>query len=111
MMNDCPEISKTRCAHMQQGYFYGSVISVTISSSGTGVIEFEWFLRAPDPAPLLLVAAGCVFCSNWELHGEAPCKSYWDLHGEAPCKSNWELHGEPPRVIPFGNYTELPVII
>ncbi len=41
MMQDWPEISKTRVAHMQQGDFYGSEKSVTISNSGTGIIEFE----------------------------------------------------------------------
>ena len=41
MMKDWPEISKTRVAYMQQGDFYGSEKSVTISNSGTGVIEFE----------------------------------------------------------------------
>ena len=41
MMKDWPAVSKTRVAHMQEGDFYGSEKSVTISNSGTGIIEFE----------------------------------------------------------------------
>jgi isocitrate dehydrogenase len=41
MMRDWPTISKTRVAHMPDGDFYGSEKSVTVSNSGTGVIEFE----------------------------------------------------------------------
>ncbi|MBS96141.1 MAG: NADP-dependent isocitrate dehydrogenase [SAR202 cluster bacterium] len=41
MMREWPEISKTRVAHMREGDFYGSEKSITISNSGTGIIEFE----------------------------------------------------------------------
>lgn len=41
MMQDWPKVSKTRVAHMPDGDFFGSEKSVTISESGTGVIEFE----------------------------------------------------------------------
>ena len=41
MMQDWPEGSKTRVAHMPNGDFFGSEKSVTISKSGIGVIEFE----------------------------------------------------------------------
>ena len=41
MMKDWPEVSKTRVAYMPEGDFYGSEKSVTISNSGTGIIEFE----------------------------------------------------------------------
>jgi len=41
MMKEWPEISKTRVAHMREGDFYGSEKSITISNSGTGIIEFE----------------------------------------------------------------------
>ena len=41
MMQDWPEVSKTRVAHMPNGDFFGSEKSVTISKSGIGSIEFE----------------------------------------------------------------------
>ena len=41
MMQDWPKVSKTRVAHMSDGDFFGTEKSVTISTSGSGVIEFE----------------------------------------------------------------------
>ncbi|MCI0802647.1 MAG: NADP-dependent isocitrate dehydrogenase [Chloroflexi bacterium] len=40
MMQDWPEVSKTRVAHMTGGDFYGSEQSVTITETGSAVIEF-----------------------------------------------------------------------
>ncbi|MCI0829539.1 MAG: NADP-dependent isocitrate dehydrogenase [Chloroflexi bacterium] len=40
MMRDWPEVSKTRVAHMTGGDFYGSEQSVTITETGSAVIEF-----------------------------------------------------------------------
>ena len=40
MMQDWPEVSKTRVAHMTGGDFYGSEQSVTIAETGSAAIEF-----------------------------------------------------------------------
>ncbi|MCH7842881.1 MAG: NADP-dependent isocitrate dehydrogenase [Chloroflexi bacterium] len=40
MMQDWPEVSKTRVAHMTGGDFYGSEQSVTITETGSAAIEF-----------------------------------------------------------------------
>jgi isocitrate dehydrogenase len=40
MMQDWPEVSKTRVAHMTEGDFYGSEQAVTITASGSAAIEF-----------------------------------------------------------------------
>ena len=41
MMQDWPEVSKTRVAHMPEGDFFGTEKSATISKSGVGTIEFQ----------------------------------------------------------------------
>ena len=40
MMQDWPEVSKTRVAHMTSGDFYGSEQAVTIAAAGSAAIEF-----------------------------------------------------------------------
>jgi isocitrate dehydrogenase len=40
MMQDWPEVSKTRVAHMTGGDFYGSEQAVTVTAAGSAVIEF-----------------------------------------------------------------------
>ena len=40
MMQDWPEVSKTRVAYMDNGDFYGSEVAVTTESAGTAAIEF-----------------------------------------------------------------------
>ena len=40
MMRDCPEVSKSRVAHMTSGDFYGSEQAVTIAAAGSAKIEF-----------------------------------------------------------------------
>ena len=40
MMQDWPEVSKSRVAHMVSGDFYGSEQAVTIAAAGTAAIEF-----------------------------------------------------------------------
>ncbi|HIM37821.1 MAG TPA: NADP-dependent isocitrate dehydrogenase [Dehalococcoidia bacterium] len=40
MMQDWPEVSKTRVAHMTGGDFYGSEQSVTIAADGSAIIEY-----------------------------------------------------------------------
>ncbi|MCH7737276.1 MAG: NADP-dependent isocitrate dehydrogenase, partial [Chloroflexi bacterium] len=40
MMQDWPEVSKTRVAHMTSGDFYGSEQSVTVAAAGSAAIEF-----------------------------------------------------------------------
>jgi isocitrate dehydrogenase len=40
MMQDWPEVSKTRVAHMTGGDFYGSEQSVTIAADGSATIEY-----------------------------------------------------------------------
>ena len=40
MMQDWPEVSKTRVAHMTSGDFYGSEQAVTIAATGSAAIEF-----------------------------------------------------------------------
>ena len=40
MMQDWPEVSKTRVAHMTSGDFYGSEQAVTVSAAGSAAIEF-----------------------------------------------------------------------
>ena len=40
MMQDWPEVSKTRVAHMTSGDFYGSEQAVTIEATGSATIEF-----------------------------------------------------------------------
>ncbi len=40
MMQDWPEVSKTRVGHMTSGDFYGSEQALTIGASGSAVIEF-----------------------------------------------------------------------
>ena len=40
MMQDWPEVSKTRVAHMTRGDFYGSEKALTVGESGTAAIEF-----------------------------------------------------------------------
>ena len=40
MMQDWPEVSKTRVAHMTSGDFYGTEQAVTIAEAGSAAIEF-----------------------------------------------------------------------
>lgn len=40
MMQDWPEVSKTRVAHMERGDFYGSEKALTVGEAGTAAIEF-----------------------------------------------------------------------
>ena len=40
MMQDWPEVSKTRVAYMDAGDFYGSEVAVTTDAAGTAAIEF-----------------------------------------------------------------------
>ena len=40
MMQDWPEVSQSRVAHMTSGDFYGSEQAVTVAASGTAAIEF-----------------------------------------------------------------------
>ena len=40
MMQDWPEVSKTRVGHMKSGDFYGSEQAVTVAESGSAAIEF-----------------------------------------------------------------------
>ena len=40
MMQDWPEVSKTRVAHMTRGDFYGSEKALTVGEAGTAAIEF-----------------------------------------------------------------------
>ena len=40
MMQDWPEVSKTRVAHMSSGDFYGSEQAVTVAANGSAAIEF-----------------------------------------------------------------------
>ena len=41
MMQDWPEVSKTRVAYMESGDFYGSEKALTVGESGSATIEFE----------------------------------------------------------------------
>ena len=43
MMQDWPEVSKTRVAHMTRGDFYGSEKALTVGEAGTAAIEFVGF--------------------------------------------------------------------
>ena len=52
MMQDWPEVSKTRVAYMASGDFYGSEQALTIAESGTAAIEFV----APDGNTTVLKA-------------------------------------------------------
>ena len=40
MMQDWPDVSKTRVGHMNSGDFYGSEVAVTTTEAGTAAIEF-----------------------------------------------------------------------
>ena len=50
MMQDWPEVSKTRVAHMTGGDFYGSEKALTVAASGSASIEFA----APDGGATVL---------------------------------------------------------
>ena len=50
MMQDWPEVSKTRVAHMTGGDFYGSEKALTVAASGSASIEFV----APDGGATVL---------------------------------------------------------
>ena len=50
MMQDWPEVSKTRVAHMTSGDFYGSEKALTVAASGSASIEFV----APDGGATVL---------------------------------------------------------
>ena len=50
MMQDWPEVSKTRVAHMTSGDFYGSEKALTVATSGSASIEFV----APDGGATVL---------------------------------------------------------
>ncbi len=50
MMQDWPEVSKTRVAHMTSGDFYGSEKALTVAASGSASIEFV----APDRGATVL---------------------------------------------------------
>ena len=50
MMQDWPEVSKTRVAHMTSGDFYGSEKALTVATSGSASIEFV----APDVGATVL---------------------------------------------------------
>ena len=65
MMQDWPEVSKTRVAHMSRGDFYGSEQAVTVAGAGSAAIEFVagdgsvTVLKANIP----LLAAEIIDCS------------------------------------------------
>ena len=50
MMQDWPEVSKTRVGHMKSGDFYGSEQAVTIAEAGSAAIEF---VSSDGPATVL----------------------------------------------------------
>ena len=52
MMQDWPEVSKTRVGHMTSGDFYGSEQALTVAATGTAAIEFV----APDRNTTVLKA-------------------------------------------------------
>ena len=52
MMQDWPEVSKTRVGHMTSGDFYGSEQALTVSVAGSAAIEFV----APDGSTTVLKA-------------------------------------------------------
>ena len=52
MMQDWPEVSKTRVGHMTSGDFYGSEKALTVAATGTAAIEFV----APDRNTTVLKA-------------------------------------------------------
>ena len=65
MMQDWPEVSKTRVAHMTGGDFYGSEQAATVGAAGSAVIEFVPRAGRPSvlKANIPLTAGEIVDCS------------------------------------------------